>query len=262
MMTTNNEVVVITGATSGIGLELTHLMAKSAPLCLIGRSKEKLEKLTLLLSEKYPGPFYYIVKDLSKENAAYEVFTTFKEKGLTPSILYNNAGIGDYEYFLDSDITKQQSIINVNIKALMELCYYFGNEMKKKQKGVIVNVASIGAYTPGPLMATYYASKAFVLSFSLAISEEFKKENVIVKVVSPGPTNTAFFEKANSNCDMMAHIKPSDPSLVAKAIFDFTFKKGTTLVVGFKNKLGVLGLRFITLKKASKIVMNIQKKRI
>ena len=259
---TDKEVVVITGATSGIGLELAKLLAKDYALCLIGRSKAKLEEVVKLLNEKYNNPIYYIVADLASSDSIKRVVDEFTKLSLIPVILYNNAGLGDYNYFLDSDIEKQKEIIDVNIKALTELCYYFGNLMKKNQKGTIVNIASIGAYCPGPLMATYYASKAYVLSFSMALHTELIKDHVEVKVASPGPVETAFFQKANPDHNLLEHLKASSPNAVASAIYHFTFKKRASTVISFKNKLGVFCLKFVSYNVASKIIMKIQKGRI
>jgi uncharacterized protein len=193
MEKTNNQTVLITGASSGIGLELAKVFAtKDYDLVLVARRSEEMEKL----KTEYPNlNIQVILKDLTLPTACKEVFEELKDTQI--DILVNNAGFGDHGEFHKLDLNKQISMINLNVTALTELTHLFGSKMVERKSGKIMNVASIVAFMPGPSMATYFATKAFVLSLSQALSQEWGRYGVQVMALCPGVTASGFQESSN-----------------------------------------------------------------
>jgi len=190
---------LITGATRGIGYELTKLFARdSYNLVLVARDKDRLEWIKETFSKKYSIDILIIAKDLSVPNAAIEIFNETLEKQIVVDVLVNNAGIGDFGKFYDEDISKISKIMQINIVSLTELTRLFIDAMVVKKEGKILNVSSMAAFQPGPYMAVYYASKAFVQSFSEAITSELKGTGVMVTTLCPGPTKSGFQQEVGS----------------------------------------------------------------
>ncbi len=184
---------LITGASNGIGLELARIHAsKGDNLVLVARNITRLNQLKLELENKFKISVLVIEKDLSKTNSANEVFNETSEKRIQIDYLINNAGFGDFGMFADSDLDKQLQMINLNIIALTSLTRLYLPEMTKRRSGKIMNVASTAAFQPGPTMAVYYATKAYVLHFSEAIANELKGSGVTVTVLCPGATESGF----------------------------------------------------------------------
>lgn len=196
--------VLITGASSGIGLEFAKIFAeKGDNVILVARSEDKLINIRKNLTEKYNNFTCFYVKDLTLPNAAKELYEEIKADGREVDYLINNAGFGDNHKFLHQDFETHEKMVKLNVIALMELCYYFGKNMCSRKSGKILNVASIAAFCGGPYMSVYYATKAFVLSISEALAEEFKEYGVSVTCLCPGPTETNFgavsdFGKSNA----------------------------------------------------------------
>ncbi|MBZ4684095.1 MAG: isfD [Fusobacteriales bacterium] len=184
---------LITGASSGIGKELAYIHAENGgDLVLVARSGDKLETIKKDIEEKYKVKVDIIVKDLSIPNSPFEVYNEIKQKNIDIEYLINNAGFGGIGYFHKRDLSKDLAMINVNIVALTTLTHLFLQDFTKKNSGKILNVSSTASLLPGPLQAVYYATKAFVTSFSNAISEELKNTNITVTNLMPGATNTGF----------------------------------------------------------------------
>lgn len=255
--------ILITGATSGIGLSLTKVFGEQGyNLVLVSRNEEKLNKLKEELLEQFNIDVTVITQDLSLPNAAFNVYNQVKQKNVNIDILCNNAGIGLYGDFDEIEVSKYHQLIQLNIVSLMDLSYYFLSDMKKRNQGCIINIGSTGSFVPGPYMAVYYASKAFVLSFTEAISMEVKNTNIKVICVCPGPTNTAFFQNAtDKDINLIENIKSMSSDDVAKFIVKSVEKAKVVLIPGFKNKLAIFGTRFISRKLNRKIIYNIQHKR-
>lgn len=226
--------VLITGASSGIGLELAKIFAKNNyNLILVARSRDELRKIADSLEMKFQIKVHVIVKDLCEEFSAEEVFNEIKKLSLKIDILINNAGIGNVGLFSSISIEKDMEMIQLNIIALTKLTKLFAEEMIKMKKGKILNVASTGSFTPGPYIAIYYATKAYVLSFSRAISEELKSYNITVSALCPGATKTNFAKRAGRKDSTLA----SDPSKIAKIAYKQLLRDKKVIVPGITNKI-------------------------
>lgn len=188
-----NQTVLITGASSGIGLELaTIFAAKNYNIVLVARSTDK-----LLAFEKANQNVVSITQDLSVHNAAQILFNTLQAKGISIDILVNNAGFGDFGMFANSDWAKQEQMINLNITTLTQLTHLCLPNMIANKNGKILNVASTAAFQPGPTMSVYYATKAYVLHFSEAIANELETTGVTVTALCPGATASGFQSAAD-----------------------------------------------------------------
>jgi uncharacterized protein len=241
---------LITGATSGLGYEFVKLFADNGyNLVLIARNEQKLEEMKHTFKSI---DVKVISKDLSVPGAAKEIFNEVEEMGITIEVLVNNAGFGLMGEFHELDIKKQVEMIQLNIIALTELTYYFLPEMKHRNSGRIMNVASTAAFQPGPLMAVYYATKGFVLSFSEALVEELKGNNVTVTTLCPGATKTNFGSVASVEGTKMFS-RAMDSNIVAKQGYDALMSGKRVIVTGGLNKAGAIGAKFMPRSWAAKI---------
>lgn len=230
-----NNYVLITGASAGIGLCFAKIFAeKGYNLILVARNKNKLNSLKEELETKYSVIVNIYATDLTNNNAVQELYDYTKNKSLVVDILVNNAGFGDLNGFLESEWHRQKSLIDLNITALVEMTYLFSKDMKKQNKGKIINLSSIAAFSAGPYMSLYYASKSFVLSFSEALSEEFKGTGITVTALCPGPTSTNFEKSANMGHSVMfSKFKTATAEDVAKAGFNAAMKGKSIKYHGF-----------------------------
>lgn len=213
-----NETVLITGATSGIGYELGKLFAKDrASMVLVSRSDERLRAVSKEFLIYGATKVYTINKDLSYPGAASEVYNETQRGGMDVSVLVNDAGVGELGLFSETELDKEDMIINLNIVSVVHLTKYYLRHMLEKNSGRIMNVASIASYQPTPRLAVYSASKAFVLSFTDSLIYETKDTGVTVTALIPGPTDTDFFRKAHMENTKAAIDNPQDPAEVAEA---------------------------------------------
>lgn len=243
---------LITGASSGIGYSMAKYFDKlEIELILVGRNKEKLEQLQQELKVKSK----IVIADLSDLTKVKELYILTRSEDI--DILINNAGFGLFGEFNDIDINKELEMINTNIKAVHLLTKLFLRDMKKKNSGYIMNVSSSAAFGPGPLMATYYATKAYVNNLTEAISEELKRSNsnVLVSSLCPGPVDTNFNNIAGVNFA----IKPLKSDYVAKYAIDKMLQGKTIIVPGIMMKLTLFARRFAPRSLIRKITYNIQK---
>lgn len=246
---------LITGASSGIGYDMAKYMSSLGyDLILVARNIEKLEEL----KQELPTKVKIIAIDLSDEKKIKELFIATRGEDI--DVLINNAGFGIFGPFATTELSREINMIDVNIKAVHILTKLYVKEMKKKDKGYILNVASSAAFEPGPLMASYYASKAYVLRLSEAINEELRKSKSGVKVscLCPGPVNTNF----NNVAGVKFSIKPLSSEYVAKYAIDQMFKNKMVIIPGFKLKLARFFGRFVSDRKLMKIVYKIQKNKM
>lgn len=209
---------LVTGATGGIGSELCDVLAGNGyDLVLVARDEEKLIALSKRLELTYGVEAPAFPADLSKPGIADLLFRAVIEEGIVVDILANNAGFGDQGAFLDSDWERQEKMIDLNIRALMRLSYLFGNDMRARGYGRILNMASVAAFTAGPYMPVYFASKAFVLSFSQALGEELRDSGVTVTALCPGTTATGFWDAAGMDAThVFSLMRAQSPRAVAE----------------------------------------------
>ena len=245
---------LVTGASSGIGLEMArYLDSLGYELILVARNKEKLELLAKNLNHKAK----IIVMDLKNTEDIKSLYVLVKNDDI--DILVNNAGFGAYGNFTETDLTTELEMIDVNIKAYHILTKLFLKDMKKKDKGYILNVASSAAFAPGPLMSTYYATKSYVYRLTEAIWYELKKQksNVHVSVLCPGPVSTNF----NKVAGVKFNVKPLSSKYVAKYAIDKTLKGKLLIIPGTKMKLAKFFSRFISDKALMNFTYKAQKRK-
>jgi len=188
---------LITGASSGIGLELASVAARDRhDLVLLARNRERLESIGHGLAEEYGVRTTILAKDLRERSAPSEIGRDLAERGIAVDVLVNNAGFGIYGFFAETPLDRELEMIQVNIAALTHLTKVFLPGMLERRAGRILNVASTAAFQPGPIMAVYYATKAYVLSFSEALANETAGTGVTVTALCPGTTRTEFQQRA------------------------------------------------------------------
>ena len=184
---------LITGASNGIGLELAKIHAsKGGDLVLVARNETKLNELKTELEKQFKVSVYTIGKDLSDTNAAQEIYDETNKQNIQVDYLINNAGFGDFGMFVETDWNKELQMINLNITTLTLFTKLYLQDMIKRKSGKIMNVASTAAFQPGPTMAVYCATKAYVLSFSEAVSNEVSDKGITITSFCPGATETGF----------------------------------------------------------------------
>ncbi len=237
---------LVTGATSGIGRDITRYLASlNYEVYAVGRNIEKLEELQNELGKNVKT----IKMDISSKENCIALYEEIKDKNI--DLLVNNAGFGVFGNFTETDLEKEVNLINTNITAVHVLTKLFLKDMVKNNKGRILNVASIAGFAPGPLMAAYYSSKAYVLRLTESIYEELKKQksNVTISVLCPGPVATNFNNVAN----VKFSIKALSSEYVAKYAIDKTLKGKLVIVPGMKMKI----LRILSKLSPDKLTMKI-----
>lgn len=245
---------LITGASSGIGADMARVLSeKGYDLILVARRKDKL----LELKDELKTNVEIISSDLASTFNCMKLYNRVKSEKI--DVLINNAGFGVFGYFEKTKIDKELDMIDTNIKAVHMLTKLFLRDFKKRDEGYILNVASSAAFSPGPLMASYYASKSYVYNLTCAINEELRKEysNVHVSVLCPGPVNTEF----NDVAGVKFKVKALESYDVAKYAIEKMLRNRLIIVPGFKMKLVKFGTRFLSTKFLCKIAYNIQKKK-
>lgn len=196
MLVNRGETVLITGASSGLGETFARVLARRGlNLILVARSQAKLQSLATELSGQYGSRVEVIAVDLSREMAPLTVYKATQQLGLTVDLLINNAGLGFYGFFEQSSLEEQHEIIMVNVTATLELTRVFLPAMLAKNKGAVINVSALAAFQPMPRMATYAASKAFILSLSEALWAEYRHRGVHILALCPGPMQTPFDDR-------------------------------------------------------------------
>jgi uncharacterized protein len=257
-----SKTALITGSSNGIGYELAKLHAeKGDNLVLVARSKGKLDELKKELEEKHKVFVYTIGKDISLPGAAREVFDELKRQNISVDYLVNSAGLGDIGLFAESDWNKQEKMINLNITALTHFTWLFLPDMIKRGSGKIMNVASTAAFQPGPTMAVYFASKAFVLSFSEAVDNEVRDKGITVTALCPGSTASGFHAATIGDGKLVKERKLPSSQKVAEYGYRAMMKGKTVAIHGLKNTIMATSVRFIPRALAVKSARKIQKKK-
>lgn len=238
---------LITGASNGIGLELAKIHAsKGGDLVLVARNKFKLDEIKIELEKQFKISVYTIGKDLSLTNAAQEIYDETNKENIQVDYLINNAGFGDFGMFAETDWNKELQMINLNITSLTHFTKLYLQDMVKRRSGKIMNVASTAAFQSGPTMSVYCATKAYVLSFTEAISNEVIDKGITVTALCPGATETGF--QAAGGLDDSKLFK--DKKLpTAKEVAQYGYAsmiKGKTVAIhGIMNYIMSNSIRFI-----------------
>jgi len=253
---------LITGASSGIGMELARVHAAAGgDLVLVARNKNKLDELKLELETLYSVKVLVIAKDLSQQNAALEVYNETVSKNISIDYVINNAGFGDFGFFDESNWLKNEQMIHLNITTLTQFTQLYLHDMLKKGSGKIMNVASVAAFLPGPLMAVYFATKAYVLSFSEAVDNEVRDKGISVTVLCPGATESAFkVAAAAENSRLFKGRKLASSKEVAIYGYRAMLQGKSVAIHGVMNFIMANSVRFTPRKLVSKVVRMMQGK--
>ena len=254
-----NKTALITGSSSGIGYEFAKIHAeKGDNLVLVSLEKSKLDDLKKELEEKNKVLVYTIGKDLSLPDAAREVYDELILQNISIDYLVNNAGLGDVGLFAESDWNKQEKMINLNITALTHFTRLFLPDMIRRGSGKILNVASTAAFQPGPTMAVYFATKAFVLSFSEAVNNEVRDKGITVTTLCHGSTESGFHAAAlGAGKPVKERLLPSSKQ-VAEYGYRAMMKGKSVAVHGLMNVIMITASRFIPHALLVKVVRKIQ----
>ncbi len=258
-----SKTALITGASNGIGYELAKVHAEMGDnLVLVARSKDKLDDLAVELEKQFKIKAYTIGKDLSQPGSAKEVYDELKLKNIPVDYLINNAGSGDYGLFAESEWNRQERMINLNVSAVVHLTHLFLPDMVKRKSGRILNLASTASFQPGPTMSVYFASKAFVLSFSEAINNEVREHGITVTALCPGATLSGF-QAAASMRDSKLFEGKNFPGSREVAEFGYTeMMKGTAVAIhGLKNTILANSVRFAPRSLIVSLTRRIQAKK-
>ena len=238
------ETALITGASSGIGLDLARLMAPDFDLIITARNRARLEEIATDLEEQHGNRVHVIVRDLMQPESPLQVFGEAERRGLQVDVLVNNAGFGGYGAFADTDLGNELEMIQVNITALTELTKLALSHMLERKHGSILNVASTAGFQPGPLMAVYYATKAYVISFTEAIGNELKGSGINVICLCPGATATEFAKRADMEKSRLFKLGAMSSADVARAAYlALLLRRRGMVIPGFMNKLLLQALR-------------------
>jgi len=253
---------LVTGASGGIGLELARLLAADGhDLVLVARSGDKLARLAEELTGKHEMAARVLVADLARPEAPGEIFDDLQTKGVAVDVLINNAGFGSYGLFAETDLRSELDLLQVNVVALTHLAKLFLPQMIARRRGYVMNVASTAAFQPGPLMAVYYASKAYVLSLSEALANECEGTGVVVSALCPGPTETGFVAAAGMGDSKLFDRGSMDARTVAVEGYRGMLNGKTLVIPGFRNALVARTVGMMPRRLVTKVVRGIQEKR-
>lgn len=240
------ETVLITGASSGIGLELARLFAADkSNLVLVARSEEKLQAIAGELRQRHGINVRVIVKDLARPEAPDEIAAELSQAGIQVDVLVNNAGFGLAGTFAELPLERQMEMVQLNVTSLVRLTRLLLPAMIERRRGGMLNVGSTAAFQPGPNMAIYFASKAFVLSFSEALHEETRAKNVTVTCLAPGAVATNFAAAANMEHSLLFRQNVLEVGYVARAGHRAFRRKQALIVPGLWNKLMIFAERLL-----------------
>jgi len=254
------QTALITGASTGIGVDLAECFARDGyDLILTARSESTLRDVAQRLSSTHGVQAHAIAQDLGEIGGGAKLAQAIRERGLPVDVLVNNAGYGYAGPFSESDLTTQLGMIDLNDRALVELTHIYWPSMLAKRSGGVLNVASTAAFQPGPLMATYYASKAFVLSFTEALWEEARGTGLRVSCLCPGPTTSNFRQRAGTDTKKLSRAGTSMSSAsVAELGFRAWKDNKRVEVTGLRNRVMAAAVPFLPRKALLGIVRTLQ----
>lgn len=251
---------LITGASKGIGLELAHIFAASGyDLILVARDHSKLAELAKTLEAKHRTKSLVLALDLGLAETPRKIAQAAQDSGRHVDVLVNNAGFGLLGPFQTTSLDVELEMIQVNLSALVALTKHFLPEMVRRKRGRILQVASTAGFQPGPLMAVYYATKAFVLSFSEALAEELRGTGVTVTALCPGPTASEFQKVAKMQGSRLVGTRMDSAKMVAQAGYDAMVAGIRIVIPGARFKLLPFMLRFFPRAAVTRLVYLIQK---
>lgn len=249
-----HQIALVTGASSGIGVEIARaLAARGFDLILTARRQAELMALAADLTRSHSITCHVFPADLADPDAPRMLFDQIHAKSLAIDVLVNNAGFGDLGAFADADLAKMLRMVQVNVTALVELTGLFLPGMRARGQGRLLNVGSVAGFQPGPMMAVYYATKAFVNSFSEALTHEFRGHGITVTLLAPGPTKSEF----------AAHLanKGMDTRTVAEIGVRAMLKGKRLVIPGWRNKLLIFAERFVPRGMVQRAVLKLQLRR-
>lgn len=252
------DLVLVTGASSGIGRELARCFAADGSrLILTARRQPELDELAVELRAKHASDVTVIAADLAADGVA-TLLAALEQKNLAPDVLVNNAGFGGRGDFIDMEAARIEAMLAVNITALTTLTRALLPAMRARRCGGVLNVASTAAFQPGAYMATYYATKAYVLSLSEALYVECERDGVTVSCLCPGATATGFAAEADMGGSLLFRLGAMDAAVVARA-GHAGFRRGKAIVIpGLRNKLGMQSLRVSPRALVRRLVARLQ----
>jgi uncharacterized protein len=252
----HQKTALITGAASGIGYQLAYIFARNHyNLVLVDKQEEKLTEIADKFIQEFSISVKNFVKDLSVDSSPEEIFTELQQASIKVDVLVNNAGFGTYGVFAETDLDTELKMLQVNVVSLTHLTKLFLKDMVDQGYGKILNVASAAAFQPGPLMAVYFATKAYVLSFSEAIANELEGTGVTVTALCPGPTASEFQQTAAMSDSKIASVnRMMDTETVAKIGYRSLMANKTVVVPGVRNKILTESVRFTPRNLVTKVV--------
>jgi len=259
MPTANSKTALITGASFGIGSEFARIFAREGyNLVLAARSGEKLRQLASELEKKHATRSLILAADLSAPGAPAYVLDQTTRAGIPVDVLVNNAGFGQYGLFAENDLEECLRQIQLNVTTLTHLTRLYLPEMIERKSGAILNVASTAAFQPGPLMAVYFATKAYVLHFSEALANELSGSGIRVTCLCPGATATEFHKRANATGQRLLKFGSMDARTVAEDGYRALIAGKPVVVSGFKNWLVAQSVRLAPRRLATAIARKTQ----
>jgi len=254
------ETALVTGASAGIGWELARLFARHRhDVVLVARREERLTRIADELENEFGVTAHVIAADLAATDGARRLYEAVRERGIEIEYLINNAGFGTFGPFVETEVEETMDLVRLNIGALTELSALFLPPMVRRHSGRVLNVASAAAFQPGPLMATYYASKAYVLHLSEALNEELEGTGVSVTALCPGPVRTEFQEVAGMETSgLVLNKRLISVERVAEEGYEAMMRGKAMVVPGLATKLLAFGVRFAPRRFVAKFVRRLQ----
>jgi short-subunit dehydrogenase len=253
---------LITGASSGIGLELAKIFARNGhDLVLVARRKDALDTLAETLVREHGVGVRVIPKDLSDPAAPKEIHAELEDNSIPVDVLVNNAGFGVRGPFAELGVDEQLEMLQVNVVALTDLTRLFVPDMLRRGRGRVLNLGSTAGLVPGPLMAVYYATKAYVFSFSQALSNELAGSGVTVTVLVPGATRTGFADRAGSSESRLFRGATMDPRSVAEIGYRGLMQGRAIVVAGLQNRALAFSIRLAPRRVLSQVARRLNEVR-
>ncbi len=259
-MPAERPVALITGASMGLGAEFARLFASEGyDLVITARSADKLEALKKEIEGLHGVAVRIVIQDLTDPRAPIAIYDDVRAAGLEIDVIVNNAGFGMYGFFYQSDLQTELEMIQVNVVAVVHLTKLFARDMVARKRGRILNVASTAGFQPGPLQPVYYASKAFVLSFTEAIANELRGTGVTATALCPGPTPTEFQKRAHvGNVRGLRLMMRVNPEVVVRAGYAGMRKGKPVVVPGLLNNIMAFTVRLFPRRMVTAVVRRIQ----